>query len=196
MTKWVILVDPDINFLKTVGQVLSKNHIRVTALKTGEALLNYLKENDAPDLIMIDSDIKSFTVEDNIKELREKETLKGVPSIPVMVFTNDTSRNFEIIARQKGIAGFIRKPCEADEVTRKVKQVLGIEEKEKSFQEELIAEESASIIEDTILSLSRYSNILREKEISNQALFLEKKEFIHVYHFIMRYIKRYSKLLL
>ena len=193
MIKWVIIVDPDITFLKTVGQVLSKNRIRVTALKTGEALLNYLKENAAPDLIILDSELKTYSCEDTIKEIREKETLNETPAIPIMVFTNDTSRNFEIIYGEMGVAGFIRKPCDADEITRKVKHVLGIADSEKSFFDELNEDETAPAEDSDILSLSRYSNILREKEISNRALFLEKEEFIHVYHFIMRYIKRYNK---
>ena len=35
MADWIIIVDDDIVNLKSAGQILSKNHMRVTALRSG-----------------------------------------------------------------------------------------------------------------------------------------------------------------
>ena len=54
MADWIIIVDDDIMNLKSAGQILSKNHMRVTALRSGQALLDYLASNEFPDLILLD----------------------------------------------------------------------------------------------------------------------------------------------
>ena len=50
MAKWIMVVDDDTANLKVAGSILSKNNMRVTALKSGKALINYISENGAPDL--------------------------------------------------------------------------------------------------------------------------------------------------
>ena len=43
MADWIIVVDDDISNLKIAGQILSKAGIRVTALKSGNSLLDYVR---------------------------------------------------------------------------------------------------------------------------------------------------------
>ena len=54
MTKWIIVVDDDTSNLKVAGHILSKNNMRVTALKSGKAFLDYISSNGLPDLILLD----------------------------------------------------------------------------------------------------------------------------------------------
>ena len=44
MAKWIMVVDDDTSNLKMAGNILSKNNMRVTALKSGRALLDYISE--------------------------------------------------------------------------------------------------------------------------------------------------------
>jgi len=44
MPNWVLVVDDDITNLKMAGAILSKNGMRVTALKSGQALLDFLEK--------------------------------------------------------------------------------------------------------------------------------------------------------
>ena len=39
MAKWIMVVDDDTANLKMAGHILSRNNMRVTALKSGQALL-------------------------------------------------------------------------------------------------------------------------------------------------------------
>lgn len=48
MADWVIIVDDDEINLRVAGSILSKVGIRVTAMKSGDALLRYLSEQDIP----------------------------------------------------------------------------------------------------------------------------------------------------
>ena len=45
MANWIVVVDDDMTNLKVAGHILSKNNKRVTALKSGEALLSFIKDN-------------------------------------------------------------------------------------------------------------------------------------------------------
>ena len=54
MTKWIIVVDDDTANLKMADHILNKNNMRVTALKSGSAFLEYVNENGMPDLVLLD----------------------------------------------------------------------------------------------------------------------------------------------
>ena len=45
MAKWIMVVDDDTSNLQMAGHILSKNNMRVTALKSGRALLDYIDES-------------------------------------------------------------------------------------------------------------------------------------------------------
>ena len=50
---WVVVVDDDTVNLKMAGTILSKHNMRVTALKSGMALIDYVRTHQ-PDLILLD----------------------------------------------------------------------------------------------------------------------------------------------
>ena len=54
MADWIVVVDDDISNLKIAGKILSSNNMRVTALNSGQSLLDYVREKGAPDLILLD----------------------------------------------------------------------------------------------------------------------------------------------
>jgi CheY-like chemotaxis protein len=50
MADWIVVVDDDTTNLKAAGRILSENGMRVTALKSGSLLLDYLgKKHPRPD---------------------------------------------------------------------------------------------------------------------------------------------------
>ena len=50
---WIAVVDDDKANLLQAGQILSRHDMRVTALRSGRALLDYVRDNK-PDLILLD----------------------------------------------------------------------------------------------------------------------------------------------
>ncbi|MDO4536671.1 MAG: response regulator [Coriobacteriales bacterium] len=50
---WVLVVDDDVTNLKMAGHILSRHHMRVSAVKSGRAMLDFVKTN-TPDLILLD----------------------------------------------------------------------------------------------------------------------------------------------
>ena len=188
MVKWIFLVDSDTVSLKNIGQVLSRANMRVTAFNSGEALLGYLKQNNAPDMIIIDSEIQGVGCRETINEIK----LSIQSNIPIMLLKSKTSRDDEIQFDELGVVGCISKGIESEELIAKVNRIFD----EKNAAHEVFEAINKEINRDTgseLISLGRFSDLLREKEISNNALLLNRDEFVHVYRFIMRYIKRYNK---
>ena len=100
MADWIIIVDDDIMNLKSAGQILSKNHMRVTALRSGQALLDYLASNEFPDLILLDVNMPGMGGFETLKKLREME--KDREETPVIFLTAADDLETEITGLQMG----------------------------------------------------------------------------------------------
>ena len=77
MTRWIIVVDDDTANLQMAGHILSKNNMRVTALRSGALLLDYIKDKGIPDLILLDIKMPEMDGFETLKRLREMEKEKG-----------------------------------------------------------------------------------------------------------------------
>ena len=132
MADWIIIVDDDIMNLKSAGQILSKNHMRVTALRSGQALLDYLTSNDFPDLILLDVNMPGMDGFETLKKLREMED--GREETPVIFLTATNDLETEIAGLQMGAMDYIRKPFIPDVLTGRVQRVLRTQEKLHWFE--------------------------------------------------------------
>lgn len=132
MADWIIIVDDDIMNLKSAGQILSKNHMRVTALRSGEALLDYLGSNDFPDLILLDVNMPGMSGFETMKKLRELEEGRG--ETPVIFLTAADDLETEITGLQLGAMDYIRKPFIPDVLTGRVQRVLRTQERLHWFE--------------------------------------------------------------
>ena len=72
MADWIVVVDDDATNLKIAGHILSKHNKRVTAMKSGHALLEYLREN-TPDIILLDIKMPEMDGFETLQGLRELE---------------------------------------------------------------------------------------------------------------------------
>ena len=89
MAKWIMVVDDDTANLQMAGHILSKNNMRVTALKSGRALLDYIEKKGAPDLILLDIMMPEMDGFETLANLRQLEKNLGIPEIPVIFLTAD-----------------------------------------------------------------------------------------------------------
>ena len=104
---WVVVVDDDITNLKMAGRILSKNNMRVTALKSGTALLDYIKTNK-PDLILLDIKMPGLDGFETMKRLQQQ--MNPSEKIPVIFLTADDSQDAETHGLALGAMDFIKKP--------------------------------------------------------------------------------------
>ncbi|MBR6381042.1 MAG: diguanylate cyclase [Lachnospiraceae bacterium] len=135
MTKWIVIVDDDVEILKTAGHVLSKNQMRVTALKSGPALIKFLAEN-RPDLILLDIRMPEMDGFETLRLLREQETDLGQEETPVVFLTADEDREIEGKSFVEGASDFIRKPIYPEVLLRRIENILNNTEKVRTLTEE------------------------------------------------------------
>ncbi|MDD6798628.1 MAG: response regulator [Clostridia bacterium] len=135
MADWVVVVDDDVLNLRMAGHILSKNNMRVTALKSGQALLDYLKENEAPDLILLDIRMPGMDGFETLEKLREQEM--GKDEIPVIFLTANDDEESETKGLSLGAMDFIKKPFVPEVLTLRVRHIIDLIRLQRNLSQEV-----------------------------------------------------------
>ena len=135
MADWVVVVDDDIMNLNMAGHILSKNNMRVTALKSGQALLDYIKENETPDLILLDINMPGMDGFETLKKLREQEA--GQEEIPVIFLTANDDEDSETRGLSLGAMDFIKKPFVPEVLTLRVRHIIDLIRLQRNLSQEV-----------------------------------------------------------
>ena len=135
MADWVIVVDDDTLNLKMAGHILSKNNMRVTALKSGQALLEYLKDNESPDLILLDIKMPGMDGFETLIKLREQEN--GNDAIPVIFLTADEDEESETKGLSLGAMDFIKKPFVPEVLMLRVRHIIDLIRLQRNLSQEV-----------------------------------------------------------
>ena len=136
MAKWIMVVDDDVANLQMAGTILSKHNMRVTALKSGQALLTYVTENGAPDLILLDIMMPEMDGFETLSALRALEEEKGMGETPVIFLTADESTGTESKGFEVGVSDFIRKPFNPEVLLRRIDNVISMQKEMNSLKNE------------------------------------------------------------
>jgi len=136
MADWVIVVDDDVANLKTAGHVLSKANMRVTALKSGRALLDYLSsEENKPDLILLDILMPEMDGFETIEKLRAENSKNK--NIPVIFLTANEEAESETKGLELGAMDFIKKPFSPDVLTMRVRHTIELTRLQQNLADEV-----------------------------------------------------------
>lgn len=131
MADWVIVVDDDETNLKVAGHILSKAHMRVTAMKSGKALIHYLGTKDVmPDLILLDIKMPEM---DGFETLRELRKLDQARDIPVIYLTADEKEDTEAKGLALGAVDFIKKPFVPDVLSLRVRHMIDLDHLQRNL---------------------------------------------------------------
>ncbi|MBR6159325.1 MAG: response regulator, partial [Lachnospiraceae bacterium] len=136
MSSWIIVVDDDVTNLKMAGQILSKNNMRVTAVKSGQSLLDYVREKGAPDLILLDINMPEMDGFETYSKYRELEEELDIPETPIVMLTADEDRANESKGFEMGVSDYIRKPFDPDVLVRRVENIVRSHGQMRMFEEE------------------------------------------------------------
>lgn len=134
MADWVIVVDDDETNLKMAGHILSREHMRVTAMTSGEALLDYLKEKEAPDLILLDIKMPGM---DGFETLTALRALENGKDVPVIFLTADEKESTETKGLTLGAMDFIKKPFVPKVLTLRVRHTIDLDHLQRNLTEEV-----------------------------------------------------------
>ena len=143
---WVVVVDDDVTNLKMAGFILSKHNMRVTALKSGKALIEYVKTNQ-PDLILLDIKMPDMDGFETLEKLRAQPSVGD--SIPIIFLTADDNQASETRGLQLGAMDFIKKPFVPEVLVLRVRHTIEL----VRLQRNLAAEVERKAQENERLSL-------------------------------------------
>ncbi|MBR3280092.1 MAG: response regulator [Lachnospiraceae bacterium] len=136
MAKWIIVVDDDTANLKMAGHILSKNNMRVTALKSGSSFLEYVNANGMPDLVLLDIKMPVMDGFETLGRLRQLEQQKGLMKTPVIFLTADEDVDTETRGFEVGVSDFIRKPFNPDVLLRRIDNIMSNSQEMQSLKSE------------------------------------------------------------
>ena len=120
---WIVVVDDDVANLMMAGNIMSKNGMRVTALKSGKALLEYIESNEVPDLCLLDIKMPDMNGFDTLKALRASEKGK---QLPVAFLTADESEKAETMGLSLGAMDFIKKPFVPEVLVLRARHIIDL----------------------------------------------------------------------
>lgn len=145
MADWIVIVDDDMTILKTAGHILSKHNKRVTALNSGQALLDYMEGHD-PDIVLLDINMPVMDGFETLLRLREIEREKQKEEIPVIFLTADEDNSTETRGFEMGVSDYVRKPFDPEVLIRRIDNILGKQERLLYYQEEATRDKMTGLL--------------------------------------------------
>ena len=134
---WIVVVDDDVANLMMAGNVMSKNGMRVTALKSGRALLEYIDSIDAkemPDLCLLDIKMPDMSGFETLMALRISKKGK---ELPVIFLTADESEEAEAKGLSLGAMDFIKKPFVPEVLVLRVRHIIDLVRLQRNLAHEV-----------------------------------------------------------
>lgn len=120
MNDWILVVDDDALNLKMANRILRGENMRVSCMKSGEAAVEFLKEN-RPDLILLDVHMPGMDGFETISMIRQNQ---DTTDIPVIFLTADDDSNTEKKGLEAGAMDFLKKPFVPEVLLLRVRHTL------------------------------------------------------------------------
>ncbi|MBO4415162.1 MAG: response regulator [Lachnospiraceae bacterium] len=125
MDERIVVVDDDIIILKNANRILSESGMKVTCLKSGKLLIDYVGKNNV-DMLLLDIRMPEQDGFETLTLLREWESKNQKPEIPVIFFTANDDVDTETRGLMLGAMDFIRKPFPAEVLKLRVRHLLDL----------------------------------------------------------------------
>ena len=153
MDERIIVTDDDPIILKKAWKSLTDAGMKAVTLKSGEQLLEHIREKGSPELILLDIRMPGMDGYETLLKLRESE--EPGRETPVIFLTGDEDEDTELRGLSLGAMDFIRKPFipgvlvlrvrHAVELIRLQRDLSGEVEKKTRENEELFLQVVSSL---------------------------------------------------
>ncbi len=135
MADWVIVVDDDSANLKMAGHILSREGFKVTALTSGQLLIDYIKEKGKPDLVLLDIKMPGMDGFDTLAKLRKEADREE--EIPVIFLTADEGDDTETKGLEAGAVDFVKKPFMPKVLSLRVRHTIDLNHLQHDLEREV-----------------------------------------------------------
>lgn len=132
MISQILIVDDDPIILKRAWNTLTSAGFKVVVLKSGKALLDYAKENMAPNLILLDISMPEMDGFEVVEELKMCES--NWRDTPVVFLTANEDEDTETKGLSLGAMDFIRKPFVPSVLVLRVKHAVELVRLQKDLE--------------------------------------------------------------
>lgn len=122
MKKKIMIVDDNPDFLLSIKKALKfmNNDYEITCASDGIRCLNLLKNNDIPDLILLDIMMPKMSGWETFKNIQENPLWKNIPVIFLTARTDDVAvKTGSFLADD-----FIEKPFKIEDLKDRIEKVL------------------------------------------------------------------------
>lgn len=148
MNERVVVVDDDAVILKQANLILSEAGFKVTCLKNGKLLMDYIKVNNV-DLLLLDIRMPEMDGFETISALRAWESENSNDAVPVIFLTANGDSDSEAKGLSLGAMDFIRKPFSSEALKIRIRNLIDL----ISLQRDLHSEVKKKTAELESLSL-------------------------------------------
>jgi DNA-binding NtrC family response regulator len=128
-TPFIMLVDDEVSFVKTVAKRLAKRNIKTIMAFSAEEGLEKLKENQDLDVIVLDIKMPGMNGIDALKEIKTVS-----PLVEVIMLTGHATIELAVDAMKLGAHDFLMKPFEIEELVLKMQEAA---EKKQQHEERI-----------------------------------------------------------
>lgn len=125
MNERVVVVDDDTVILKQANMILSEAGFKVTCLKNGRLLMDYIAKNPV-DLLLLDIRMPEMDGFETICALREWENKNSRESVPVVFLTADEDSDSEAKGLSLGAMDFIKKPFSSEALKIRIRNIVDL----------------------------------------------------------------------
>lgn len=136
MNERVVVVDDDAIILKQANMTLAEAGFKVTCLKNGKLLMDYIKMNPI-DILLLDIRMPEMDGFETIQALREWEVENSKEAVPVIFLTANEDAESEAKGLTLGAIDFIKKPFSSEVLKIRVRNILDLILLQKDLQGEV-----------------------------------------------------------
>lgn len=122
MAKTIMIVDDEPDIIYTIKQGLEKlnPNYKVVGAESGKKCLDFLENNQIPDLILLDIMMPGMSGWEVLNRLREKTKWRNIPVVFLSAKTDTFSKTFGITVAMD----YIEKPFEIVDVKNRIEKVF------------------------------------------------------------------------
>ena len=157
---WLVVVDDDIFYLKSIKKILSEEQMRISTVRSGRDLLTFLKKN-SPDLILLDVMMPEMNGFETLQKLREYEEEEGLRQIPVIFMTGENDNEKEHRGLELGASDFIRKPINSNILLKRIENIIANNEVIENLTEEASTDYLTGFLNKAVATI-RMNELCRE----------------------------------
>ena len=162
MGNHVALVDDDALNLRVATNILTKNGIETTTFTSGIELLEYLKGEEIPDLILLDIMMPEMDGFETVRRIHALEDEMDLEDIPIVFLTSEEDNESETRGFEMGVSDYIRKPFEPAVLIKRIQNILKRRDMMHRFYEEATIDNLTGLLNKSAVN-SKLEMLCRRK---------------------------------